>query len=263
MLKICKWLGWSLMSWSGAPILILNEARNSPKECAEGSIQNKLVNEWMENRRSNTVQNQQPAHVVKPGTPSKYYLCAAGRLILFESSRPCQIISSAHGCPAPTATDGEKSHILVRYITLFLLLKFCWLLSPCCLSVTPPVVEVITVVVVVVPVAVVVAVVPLPATTCRHICHPWTWGLANRMWDIDRNNLLRCGIWWYTSKKVQNTKDIAWGFGRSKTGRWEAHIPKKCWLSGSSWSWERKKNINHHETSNGYLTLSIFNHIYP
>jgi hypothetical protein len=122
MLKICKWLGWSLMSWSGAPILILNEARNSPKECAEGIIQNKLVNEWMENRRSNTVQNQQPAHVVKPGTPSKYYLCAAGRLILFESSRPCQIISSAHGCPAPTATDGEKSHILVRYITLFLLL---------------------------------------------------------------------------------------------------------------------------------------------
>ena len=194
-----------------------------------------------------------------------------------------QIISSAHGCPAPTATDGEKSHILVRYITLFLLLKFCWLLSPCRLSVTPPVVEVITVVVVVVvaPVAVVVAVVPLPATTCRHICHPWTWGLANRMWDIDRNNLLRCGIlviyiyiyfiiilnqnvrckptkfcdliWWYTSKKVQNTKDIAWGFGRSKTGRWEAHIPKKCWLSGSSWSWERRKNINHHETSNGYL----------
>ena len=88
MLKICKWLGWSLMSWSGAPILILNEARNSPKECAEGSIQNKLVHEWMENRRSNTVQNQQPAHVVEPGTPSKYYLCEARRLILFESSRP-------------------------------------------------------------------------------------------------------------------------------------------------------------------------------
>jgi len=46
MLKICKWLGWSLMSWSGAPILILNEARNSPKECAEASKTNWSMNEW-------------------------------------------------------------------------------------------------------------------------------------------------------------------------------------------------------------------------